>query len=539
MAISIIKCVNTSIRVTPTLSVPTIKVVIDYGNGATPNDFCSQIMSLSTGFVVAGAMWSDLQKPEPASWWDLPSGNSVYGDDNGFRLNVTRFRNDYTTGVYQIYYYFKGSFLGYTETYLGGYGRTVSPILLIVDSDNNLFVGGQFWPCVQQFTQLGTAAGISTIGNALPIMTVVEGVVRGQKFSVGGRLSGGNITDFIDGEVDPTITDPYTSGGESEPGGGTGDFDGTSVPVDFASLPTLSAVDAGLITLFNPTGAQLKSLGAYLWSDLFSLDTLKKLFSDPMEAILGLSIIPGPVPQGSLTTVKFGNIDTGIYMTPASAQYFDVDCGSLNVEEYWGAYLDYEPYTKAEIYLPFIGVHQISVDDIMGKTVAIRYHIDILSGGCACEIKCGDSVLYTFVGCCASSVPVTGRDWTNLINGVISCGVAVGSLVATGGATAPAVAGEIASAVTNGLKPTTEKSGSLSGAGGMLAGKKPVLMLTRPRQALPGNQNKYTGYPSFMTKSLGALSGYTEIHSILLSGIDGTESEIAEIEELLKGGVIL
>lgn len=333
--------------------------------------------------------------------------------------------------------------------------------------------------------------------------------------------------------------DPYAQGGESDVGGGTGDFDGTSVDVDFTSLPTLSAVDTGFITLYNPTVAQLQSLANYMWSGAFDLDTFKKLFADPMQAILGLSIVPGPVPSSGAQAVKVGNISTGISMTKAASQYIDIDCGTLNVEEFWGAYLDYEPYTKAEIYLPYIGTHQIAVDDIMGKAVHIKYHIDILSGACAAEIKCGGSVLYTFIGSVAVSIPVTGNDWTNVINGVLSIAGAVGSLVATGGAAAPAAAGEIASAAVNSLKPNIEKSGAVSGGGGLMAGKVPVLILTRPRQALPASQNEYTGYPAFITRSLGAVSGYTEVHKIRLGGISATDAELDEIENLLKGGVIL
>ena len=340
-------------------------------------------------------------------------------------------------------------------------------------------------------------------------------------------------------EVFRESTDPFYPGGESDTGGGEGNFDGTSVDVDFATLPTLSAVDTGFITLYNPSLTQLQSLAAYMWSGLFDINTFKKLFADPMQAILGLSIVPGPVPSGVAQNVRIGNIDSGISMTKAATQYIDVDCGTLNVEEFWGAYLDYEPYTKAEIFLPFIGVHQIAIDDIMNKAVQIKYHIDLLSGGCACEIKCGGSVLYTFIGSCAVSIPVTGSDWTNLINGVLSAASAIGTMVAAGGAAAPSALSTIASTAVNNLKPSIEKSGSISGAGGLLAGKVPVLILTRPRQALPGRQNSFTGYPAFITRSLGDLSGYTEVHSIRLSGIDGTESEIDEIVELLKGGVIL
>lgn len=337
---------------------------------------------------------------------------------------------------------------------------------------------------------------------------------------------------------EPKETDPYAPGGSSGTGGGTGNFDGTGDDIAIPGLPTLSAVDAGFITLFNPSIAQLKSLSDYLWSG-FDLNTFKKIFADPMDCILGLSIVPVSVPNGELKEVSVGNIPTGVSMTVASSQYVIVDCGTLNVNEFWGAYLDYDPYTKAEIYLPYIGTHPISVDDIMGKSVHVVYHIDILSGACTAFVKCGGSVLYEFIGQCSSSIPVTGNDWTNVINGVLSVSAAIGTMVATGGATAPMAASAIASTAVNSMKSNVEKSGSMSGTGGMLAVQTPYLILTRPRQAMPARQNELMGYPSFITSKLGSLSGYTVVEEIHLENISGTEQELSEIENLLKTGVIL
>lgn len=337
---------------------------------------------------------------------------------------------------------------------------------------------------------------------------------------------------------DPKDTDPYAPGGSSGTGGGTGNFDGTGDDIAIPGLPTLSAVDAGFITLFNPSISQLKSLSDYLWSG-FDLNTFKKIFADPMDCILGLSIVPVSVPNGELKEVSVGNIPTGVSMTVASSQYVIVDCGTLNVNEFWGAYLDYDPYTKAEIYLPYIGTHPISVDDIMGKSVHVVYHIDILSGACTAFVKCGGSVLYEFIGQCSSSIPVTGNDWTNVINGVLSVSAAIGTMVATGGATAPMAASAIASTAVNSMKSNVEKSGSMSGTGGMMAVQTPYLILTRPRQAMPARQNEFMGYPSFITSKLGLLSGYTVVEEIHPENISGTEQELSEIENLLKTGVIL
>lgn len=333
--------------------------------------------------------------------------------------------------------------------------------------------------------------------------------------------------------------DPYDKGGESGTGGGTGNFDGTSEDISIPDLPSLSAVDTGFITLFNPSAGELKNLASYLWGDVFDISTWKKIFADPMDAILGLSIVPVNVPSAGSANVNIGNISTGLSMTKASSQYVSVDCGTINVNEYWGAYLDYSPYTKAEIYLPFIGAHPVTIDDIMGKPVHVVYHIDVLSGACCAYVQCGGTVLYSFVGQCSCSIPITANDWTNVINGALSIAGSIGTMVATGGATAPMAVTNIASTAVNSFKPDVEKSGSMGGMGGMLGVQKPYIILTRPRQAVPARQNTFTGYPSFITKTLSECSGYTEVESIHLENVPATQNEIDEITELLKSGVII
>ena len=95
----------------------------------------------------------------------------------------------------------------------------------------------------------------------------------------------------------------------------------------------------------------------------------------------------------------------------------------------------------------------------MGKAVKVVYHVDILTGACVAYVKCGDSVLYSYIGQCASSIPVSGSDWTNMINGIINASTAIGSMAATGGLTAPMAASTIATTAVNTIKPSIERSG--------------------------------------------------------------------------------
>lgn len=347
----------------------------------------------------------------------------------------------------------------------------------------------------------------------------------------------------------PESTDPYNPGGTSQPGGGGGSFGGNTNPastdvtnnIDIPPLPPAgtSAVNTGFITLFTPTTAELKNLADYMWStSLFDLDTWQKLFANPMDALIGLSIVPVAVPSSGQSAVTVGNISTGVSMTKASSQYVSVNCGSIDFTEFWKGYLDYNPYTKVEIYLPYIGTRPISADDVMGKTVTVQYNIDVLSGACAAYIKCGDSVLYNFVGQCSCSIPISGGDMTQVINGTLSIAASIGAMAETGGMSAAAV-GATLSTAANTIKTTVEKSGCISGMGGMLGIQTPYVIITRPRQALPENQNKFTGYPAFITATVGASAGYTEIEKVHLENIPATSAELAEIENLLKGGVIV
>lgn len=432
-------------------------------------------------------------------------------------------------------------------------------------------IGLEEWQYFRSLYQMGRSSkyglfidNISTVDGSTTMQQAISQYPDKAWYGVlnTSKLADGGFADFIvympngylGGLAGPALTDEtileyfpkslketpgvYEEGGTSTEDGGDGDFDNTSVPIEIPPLPTISAASTGFISLFNPSLSQLNELASYLWSDLFEIDGWKKLFANPMDSILGLSILPVTIPSGGSREVKVGNIGTGISLTVASTQFVEVDCGSINVNEYWGAYLDYEPYTQAQIFLPYIGTRPISVDDIMGKTVRVVYHVDILTGACCCFVKCGESVLYTYNGQCSIPIPVNSANYTSVVNGVISIAASVGSLVATGGASAPTAIPSIANSAVNQMKPQIEKSGSISGSAGVLNMQIPYLILIRPRQALPSKQNEFIGYPSLITVQLTELTGYTEVQSIHLENIPATQEELAEIQSLLEGGVI-
>lgn len=339
--------------------------------------------------------------------------------------------------------------------------------------------------------------------------------------------------------------DPYAPGGESGPGGGDGTFDFSSQPIEFQDAPLIGAYDTGMISIYVPTAEDLQSLSAYLWAGTFDINNFKKIMADPMDAIIGLSILPVTDTQigTSMATLDVGNISTGISMPKANKQYVVVDCGTVNILPKWGSYLDFSPYSKLQLFLPYIGYVDISPDDCMNTSISVRYTIDILSGTCVVQVKCADHVLYEFSGMCSCSCPVTAGQYQNIVISALKLGGSIASAAAAAdaGSIRGAISGALGagSAIQESFKPAISRSGGFGGSSGLMGHQYPYLILTIPRMCLPGKQDKMIGYPSFVTKNLGQLNGYCVVDTIHLAGVPASEEEQSEIVELLKGGVYL
>lgn len=90
-----------------------------------------------------------------------------------------------------------------------------------------------------------------------------------------------------------------------------------------------------------------------------------------------------------------------------------------------------------------------------------------------------------------------------------------------------------------GAKSAISHSGTISGSAGMLGVRDAYLIVEYPNQSLAKDYKHFVGYPSNMYARLGTLSGYTEVEQVIPEGIWGTDDELAELIESLKGGVYL
>jgi hypothetical protein len=338
-----------------------------------------------------------------------------------------------------------------------------------------------------------------------------------------------------------------------DPKGGEGTETNRSDNVDFPTntqdLNATSGVQAGFISLYSPSVSQLRSLANYLWTSDF-VDNVKKMFGDPMDVIIGLTQMPISVPTSVSTSVKAGFIDTGITMPRVRDQYIDMDMGSISYGSYWGNALDFDPYTKVQIYLPFIGFRTLNTNDVINTTLTLKYRFDVLTGACTAWIKCGNFIRYEFSGQCGASIPVTSQNYNNVINTAINIVSTVGTGiiggVATGGlgtmasmATVNGISNVASGVASGGMKPTVQRSGGMGGASSLMGMRTPFLVFQRPKTSLPANYNTLYGYASNKYLKLGNCHGFTQVEHMHLQVAGATDDEMKEIENILHKGVFI
>lgn len=343
-----------------------------------------------------------------------------------------------------------------------------------------------------------------------------------------------SIKDAIDNSPQPV----EDLGLDPNPPSPTEDIGKLPIPV----VPATGIQGTGFVAIYNPTQSQLAAFSQYMWSKNF-IDNISKLFEDPMQAIIGLHMIYATPSRGADHNIVCGYLDSGVTSRTVSSQYINMACGAIKINRYFGNILDYAPYTKVQLFLPFIGVVNLDTNEVMNSILNVTYRVDVLTGACLAQISVSRSdygaVMYTFSGNCAVQLPISGGNYSSIIANTIGIGASIGATLASGGALAPVLVAGAATAVSNSHL-SVAHSGSIGANAGALGGKIPYLIITRPKPYNANNYNNFYGYPSNVTIKLSSCSGYTRVKDIHLEHISrATDDELNEIESLLKEGVII
>lgn len=341
-----------------------------------------------------------------------------------------------------------------------------------------------------------------------------------------------------------------------------------------------------------------------LFKDSAAQEKMKYIFPSPYEVIRGVRVYPYDVTatgvHSSTYDFKLGylNVTTemaGFGQVQALREFGAVlDLGQIAVTHHYMSsvsFLDYAPYTKMQLWLPYIGFIDIDPQAVMDHYIHVYYVIDYHTGKCTAYTvrqrvnvpNTDDHIINISEGIIGLELPIMTDNAVALANQqkiieanadaesrstAVASGVSmVASMLAMVGAAvlAPSVAagvigiaGGAASAMGAGIKGVTSisriedaaansvagleqhfgGSGTSSGAAMWYAPQTVQLHIGRLHAYYPEHYDELYGKPLMQTRDLSAVHGYTEVGRIHLKGFEGaTASELAEIESLLQSGV--
>lgn len=217
-----------------------------------------------------------------------------------------------------------------------------------------------------------------------------------------------------------------------------------SVPVDenkYSNVTNFNSIstNAALCKYYVLDKTNVEKLGDDLWTicdtlsqnDYENFDGKIKdefLTTNPIDSIISLVRFPFNIPH------TFSNTKTAVQLgkSTGSAQgyrtynvIFAVNFAGKNIFPRFGnSFLDYSPYTKYELYIPFCGTVEISPGDILGHTLNLSLYIDLLTGSCIAYIFADSLVIGTAKGSCGLDQVFSGTQSAtvnaNIINGIIT-----------------------------------------------------------------------------------------------------------------------
>lgn len=252
--------------------------------------------------------------------------------------------------------------------------------------------------------------------------------------------------------------------------------------------PPVTNKRTNFYTVYAPTDENMKKINSTVFID--NNDVIGKFISYKKFWCV--------IPTDGIAKMKAGNYDFKFEAPVVHGNIIDVDCGSVTVEELHHSLLDYSPFSRLTIYLPFIGFMDLDDKMVMGKAVRVNYRVDVLSGRCLAEV------------------------YTMIDDSTESC---IASYAGTIASDEPLSQGQV------------NYKGGYELMTSMQLGELTPFILVNTQVPLDSGSVNLDGLPVEEVKRVGDCTGYIKYSFINASGCSGTDAEKTEIENLLKSGI--
>ena len=354
------------------------------------------------------------------------------------------------------------------------------------------------------------------------------------------KITNGDVTNNQKHNAEDTTSEATN---ETEDDDSIGDSTGTST--DEGIIPHLKPqyiAKRSMCNLYRVNQTAVRTLTDYLWSTDIT-NTLRKMYADPMDCILGLYVLPfSPQDVTESVDIYLGNVNLNTKAGLVNSYQEEYVAGVIEVRPYNHDVRDFSPYSEYYLYLPYIGIIELNSEDVVGAKLTIYYDVDLISGSILAKIQVErgnmNVCLYQFAGSCIYRLPISKSEMSNIIDISANSALGIATSVATG-SVIPAAISASQTAMHAGLTNKVSQGQMIAGNANIMANTQPYMIIKHKTPQTPTNFNKFYGKPTFKTVTLKNQSGFTKVRDINLSNIPLTSTEIDELENMLKEGVII
>ena len=294
------------------------------------------------------------------------------------------------------------------------------------------------------------------------------------------------------------------------------------------------SVSGEVCKTFQISDIELRKLSQFLWSSSF-FDNVLLVNNRPIENIISLKAVIGNASTtGASQALTLGNVASTVNVIPC-AETITINVGGITIPKKYNNFLDFEPYTKVQIYLPFYGTAMLNSSLVVGRRIDITYIIDVITGTAKISIKHKNKTLYEYKTTCACDLPLTSSNRASVEMGYISSGLGMGVSLASGN-----VIGAVASGLSMAQSQfSSNTNGNVSGVVDFHDSRMVTVMVDRPVYSDLKMFNKTHGRMCNLSKTLKNLKGFTKCADNVQLPFNCLDKEREMIIDLLTSGVIL
>lgn len=303
---------------------------------------------------------------------------------------------------------------------------------------------------------------------------------------------------------------------------------------------------------FAINGNSVDKLADFLWNadeTIFDniVNGLKLMGDSPIQGIINLRLYPFNIAtktgSSAVQNIVIGRTDTGITGVKLNNDTnCIIDLGRCLFFQNYQNFLDYEPYTTAQLYIPYVGVIPVSTVDFMGHIISVKMIVDFVTGTCTAVVFRDDIPFIYRNGVIGVDIPITGNNASQYASGIISnvVGGAVSAVGSTIGGNPLALVSGISQGISNNNAKSTlyQNAGSSSPSVATWQPQKCYFIVSQPIPNTPTEYGHSVGYACAFSSRLGDVSGFTIVQNPELN-INCTDDEKNMMIDLLNGGVFV